>query len=366
MSSLISSVKKKKVATTKGGDYIGSGTYACAFRPSLKCSGTPLPKNKNKNENKNKNTTSSISKLFFKAKDMHKELAELKRVEKIDSEHKFTVANLGSCAFNTKDATVNDHLESCQGLEPGKHMQIILEYGGKDLNTVDVKTVPFNDIIIAAESLFYGLKKLHEMNLVHQDLKPDNILYDQEKKSLRIIDFGISQEYDTIWRKDLFNANYIYHPPEYIMFNLVLNSIVDQNMLKPTVNEYCKLMTAHIHSNKGIIKEFRPNYKEEWKEFADEVLADTKDMTVLQLQRYFKKYISCYKIDTYGAGVALAETYARWAKKDVSLRNPNPKEKGTNIKTLISSMMAADPAKRVSPEEAYVVYNQLLKMGLKK
>ena len=42
--------------------------------------------------------------------------------------------------------------------------------------------------------LLNGLKFLHAKNIIHLDLKPENLIVDTNKKTLHLIDFGAAQE----------------------------------------------------------------------------------------------------------------------------------------------------------------------------
>lgn len=45
------------------------------------------------------------------------------------------------------------------------------------------------------------LKYIHQNKICHRDIKPDNILYHRERKSIKIIDFGISKKVEERGRK---------------------------------------------------------------------------------------------------------------------------------------------------------------------
>ena len=62
------------------------------------------------------------------------------------------------------------------------------QYGSLRGKTYNLEEL-FNNII---PSLNEGLKALHEMDIIHKDLKPANVMLCDDKKSVAIIDFGIS------------------------------------------------------------------------------------------------------------------------------------------------------------------------------
>ena len=74
---------------------------------------------------------------------------------------------------------------------------IIMEYAGnktlksyikdRENELIDPKTL--NNII---KQICLGLKEIHESNIIHRDISPDNIFIDEENLKIKIGDFGIS------------------------------------------------------------------------------------------------------------------------------------------------------------------------------
>ena len=68
------------------------------------------------------------------------------------------------------------------------HIQIIFEHGGVELNKLRPITIEqtYNLMRQSANGLFL----LHNIGIAHLDIKPDNMVYDEKKDLLKIIDMG--------------------------------------------------------------------------------------------------------------------------------------------------------------------------------
>ncbi|KAL4484763.1 hypothetical protein ABPG74_019940 [Tetrahymena malaccensis] len=57
------------------------------------------------------------------------------------------------------------------------------------------KTLPLNEIIGFVIQILTVFEQMQQKNLMHSDIKPDNILYDSQEKSFHICDFGESKQF---------------------------------------------------------------------------------------------------------------------------------------------------------------------------
>jgi serine/threonine protein kinase len=133
------------------------------------------------------------------------ELRELYIMKKIKHQN---VINLLDFNLNRKD----------------KELCILMEYLNTDLgkffheNRQNPNIMNENFLKNISFQILSGLNYLHENNIIHRDIKLENILYDSKKNIVKIGDFGLSRQFDydlnTIYT-DV--GTYPYKPPELLL-----------------------------------------------------------------------------------------------------------------------------------------------------
>ena len=178
-----------------GANVIGEGTFGCAHKPSMKCRD-----NKRRNQNE-------ISKLMTSA-NAAKELKEFALIDFADKEKEFYLGKPRKCEVDR----ILSNIRSIRKCPSGKfdpmrmddYSLLVMKYGGQDLEIFGeevmtwTKTKENVDAIelfwLEVVRLFYGLKVLHDNDVVHHDLKQQNIVYDKATNRANFIDFGFMEK----------------------------------------------------------------------------------------------------------------------------------------------------------------------------
>jgi serine/threonine protein kinase len=189
-------MSKSKSSSKKIPDVIGEGTYGCVHKPSLKCKDEPSMNYDNK-----------VSKVLL-SEDAVDELSEYEKVDDADKSADFYLGRPEECDIDNKNVFNLRAIQKCKigsdvlaDLE--NHSLIIMGNGGNNVDQYvkSMKKFPISQenkrtcelFLLESLRLFTGLLRFKEKDLVHHDLKPQNVVYNEEANRLNFIDFGLMQ-----------------------------------------------------------------------------------------------------------------------------------------------------------------------------
>lgn len=196
--------KYQTIKGTKGGKAIASGGYGCVFSPALVCKG-----------NKSR-TPKTISKLMTKkhANEEYKLIQSVKqKVASIPNyKNYFLVYNSSVCAPAKLSKQDLSHFQKCSSLKKDKItkrnvnanldnlMSINLPYGGLAVDDFIYNNGNFQKMLLVHHSLVsllkHGILPLNRLHIYHCDIKDSNVLVDDIHHHARLIDWGLSVEYE--------------------------------------------------------------------------------------------------------------------------------------------------------------------------
>lgn len=134
------------------------------------------------------------------------DLRELMILKKISKEHHMNLVNLIDFQLTKKETW------------------LLIEYLPTDLerffneNSQNPNVMNEKFLQNIAYQTLNGLKKLHELNIMHRDIKLTNIFFDDKKNIVKIGDFGLSRMFDYSFdSKYTIAGTFAYQPPEVLL-----------------------------------------------------------------------------------------------------------------------------------------------------
>ena len=173
----------------------GEGTYGCVHYPPLYC------------KNSKKRDLDNISKIMT-TYDAKKEMKEYVLIENIDRAKQFYLGKPSKCKVGYVESNV-EAIEKCKMGDDvldnyDDYSLLIMKNGGENLKQFATKmhNMGKNDqnkrkmenFWIECHRLFNGICRFLENDIIHHDLKPQNIVFNEEKFRLNFIDFGLMQK----------------------------------------------------------------------------------------------------------------------------------------------------------------------------
>jgi serine/threonine protein kinase len=175
--------------------YVAEGTYGCVYRPPLKC------------KSGKKYTTGKVSKLMTR-RAAKKEMEEYKFIKTVDKKNQFYPGPPIGCEVDKIDAALEMTPGECKLFEENPNISdyklLIYNDGGYDLDKfvktqLDSYLAPNSRqqtdlFFLNAYNLFEGLRLFIKNDLLHHDIKPQNIVFDPTTYRFNYIDFGLAEK----------------------------------------------------------------------------------------------------------------------------------------------------------------------------
>ena len=279
----------------------------------------------------------------------------------------------------SKENLSSDNIDKSKSCNKDDICEIVYSGAGDTLNYINLKKkYDFQDFIGNLIILTNSLDKFNnKIKYVHRDIKPDNLLFNNNGK-LSLIDYGLSIESDKIFNEDQIwfrQTPYFINPPEYIIHELLIllkqnipnnekssldNNItslikvykknktqLDNKLLLTNIKQLCKYLSKNRNLDTMSNALFEQKYEEIIKYFLN-----LENISYNNVLLEIKKYPE--KTDIYSLGITLLYIYNNF-EKDKKV-NEKDIEK---FKLIIYKMIETDPEIRYNHKQ---VINDLVKL----
>jgi len=335
----------------EGGALLGAGTFGCVFDPAIRCSVKP----------ELATGDDVVGKLGDK-RDVVNEANASKILSGVEhSREYFSLANINSlCKYDDLQKTEEEMQEinkckiQCETIRKSGTSQMIhytMPFGGLTIEkytsgimkTVKEKISPMKIIVHFLEAC--AIMTLN--NIIHYDLHPGNILFDEKTQLPRIIDFGLSFTPEMIslpylnqsWKS--YNPVHPYEPPEITVITGMNKGLSFDTAFQQVLYKKLSLKDAQAILGLSLTKQ-GDSFQDFWENSAS---AQKKDWP-----SFFKFYWPGF--DAWGAGIVLLNLYVNFEGDPNYINSVSWKEERIFVKALLRGLYQMSPIRRLDCVEA--------------
>lgn len=346
---------------------IGEGSYGCVMKPSLPC------------KNKTISYKNKISKWMLSEAAV-KEIQEYALVEQADKNAEFSTGQPIICSIKESKSTFKA-ISKCKLINKkfkNKTMKeiaaesslLIIGDGGLDLEKWIKSKKKWDKKAIEtfwreAIRLFRGLQVFQQYDLVHHDIKPQNIVYKEQDKRLNYIDFGLMRSLKTEGAKcrDInrcrANPHWNYPTDVFLMDRKLFNDLAKQNIeqRQKTFDAYIE----HLRTNKNTsfvnafytLLKYMGVSQEDKNRFYERHMIDFRELLLKPgtFDTFLDKSLAGF--DVFGLGFTLMYVLAR-VKPWMEVRTV------TAMEDVFFKMLSPNVYKRLTATQALAEYQKII------
>jgi len=330
--------------------FINQGTYGCVFRPAINCKGNLLKPN-------------FITKIQSEKANSDKETKIGYKIKKMKGYSKYFAPILKTCNISLANIK-NDEIKKCDFIDnhTTKIISNKMKYVGDKtlldyfIHILEEKPDNISETIFDCYlHLLEGIELLQQNNIIHYDLKENNIMFDETQDYPIIIDFGLSFKTSNLHKyKELVEAFYVYAPDyktwcfetnivSYIINNIQKNDLDDNisiSLLNKVIDDIFKenLMFTHFKPSKNSnLQGNNETYKQSLKDF----IAQYSDLSYRELIDILLTF--SYSWDNYSLAVIFLYSIYKLELNETYIM--------TKLITLLKQIIFSTPDVRIDIKE---------------
>ena len=268
---------------------LNQGGFGCIFYPGFNCMGKV-----------NKRGSKFVSKLEMNDFNAKNEIHISSLIRQIPNYRLYFLPVVASCSISLA-AIDPKYIDKCKIIEKDHDDYLMLElpylehisFATLFADTNRTTRHQFLTFIETFQYISIAIASLLERNVVHFDIKEDNILYSTKFENPILIDFGLSIPIQQLNESNLSAYFYVYAPNYYlwpIEVHAINYMIHKGNLTSEVISE---LVNNYVIHNAGLLAfsdQFRERYIKSANEFLGSYLTMDKTKAITELIEFYKTW----------------------------------------------------------------------------